>query len=131
MIYSIVIIFLLFLFLYDIYIVIILFTLYIYLYISKEEQWWSNNLLMLKNNHVKIFIKQNIFFFYNNEYNFQYIINQNHNKSKWSIKKIDYIIMNIIKEKDKYIWRSNWKIEINFRRGKRKKKLVPFKNELY
>lgn len=130
MIYSIIIIFLLFLFLYDIYIVIILFTLYIYLYISKEEQWWSNNLL-IKNNHVKIFIKQNIFSFYNNEYNFQYIINQNHNKSKWSIKKIDCIIMNIIKEKDKYIWRSNWKIEINFRRGKRKKKLVPFKNELY
>lgn len=32
---------------------------------------------MLKNNHVKIFIKQNIFSFYNNEYNFQYIINQN------------------------------------------------------
>lgn len=58
---------------------------------------------MLKNNHVKIFIKQNIFSFYNNEYNFQYIINQNHNKSKLSIKKIDCIIMNIIKEKDKYI----------------------------
>lgn len=58
---------------------------------------------MLKNNNVKIFIKQNIFSFYNNEYNFQYIINQNHNKSKRSIKKIDCIIMNIIKEKDKYI----------------------------